>query len=284
MNNLTEFPFNLGVKKLDLSANYFTTLSFTAENLTFLDVSQNDLKEFPTIKCSNLRTINAAYNSIETLPETMTVLGNLRNLNLSNNYITNLPKSFCMLTKITALNLKNNPISDVPPYFTTLKIKKLNVSKTKNFLFQPLPSLQELIYDNVGADVLFDDFSSLTEMENMILSHNKFKSINGIPKNLVTLDIAHNELTTLVLNNDCKVQKMFLRYNNLSSLDPSVISSQKLMTLDVSNNNLSSLPDNMNMAKLKYLSASFNHLSNIDVKHLAYFLIVCIFRELEFLN
>ncbi|KAL7718057.1 Leucine-rich repeat containing protein [Entamoeba marina] len=232
----------INVGELNFYTNDFEeipqNIQFTA--LTFLDISQNDLVEFPSLQCPNLKILNISYNNITVLPESITKLSLIRNFDVSNNNITSLPKPISLLTCLTFLNLKGNPITTAPPNFSIMKIKKLNVSNTKTFVFEPLTSLRELVYSDVHSDVLFDDFSVLSNLEKLDLSNNMFKSINNIPKTLNILDVSHNELTTLEI-------------------------SEKLVIADFSRNQINNLPAHLAMTKLEFLSLAFNKLSTIDV-------------------
>lgn len=177
-NKISSFTFNLNVKRLDVSANFFTNISMVSTSLTFLDISQNDLTSFPVLDCPHLEKINASYNNITSVPDQITNLVNLKSLDLKNNLIKSLPRSFCLLTALSLLQLDNNPISEVPMNFETLKIKKLFVSKTRSFLFKPIVTLKELHFSNVGADLLFDDFSTLKQLETLNVSWNIFRELD----------------------------------------------------------------------------------------------------------
>ena len=264
-NKLHEFNFNLNVKRLDLSANFFTTLSFNATSLTFLDISQNDLTSFPVLDCPNLEKINASYNNIETLPDSITQLSSLKSCDLRNNKITSLPKCFSLMTALTLLQLSNNPISGVPPNFETMKIRKLFLDKTQNFLFKPIVALKELHYSGVGADILFDDYSAMKNLETLDVSENNFRDLMVTSNKMIFLNASHNKLTRLSLAKDCTVQRIIARHNELASLDESIANSPKLGLLDISNNKLTNLPTRIELPKLYSLSLGFNKLTSLDV-------------------
>ena len=265
-NKISSFTFNLNVKRLDLSANFFTNITMVSTTLTFLDISQNDLTSFPVLDCPNLEKINASYNNITSIPDQITNLVNLKSLDLKNNLIKNLPRSFCLLTSLSLLQLDNNPISEVPINFETLKIKKLFVSKTKSFLFKPISTLKELHYSSVGADLLFDDFTSLKQLETLNVSWNMFRELHMSSARLVFLNASHNKLTKLSITKDCPVQRIIARHNELSSIDDSLITSSKIGLLDVSNNRLTSFPSKIDTPMLYQLSIGFNHINSLDIE------------------
>ncbi|ELP89748.1 leucine-rich repeat containing protein, putative [Entamoeba invadens IP1] len=267
-NKLHTFGLTLPIKRLDLSANFFTTITLGATNLTFLDLSQNDLKEFPVLECPKLRQINASYNNIQGLPDQITLLSSLRNLDLKNNEITQLPLNFSLLTALTQLQLENNPISGVPPNFNTMRIKKLNVTATKNFLFEPIAELKELVYSKVNADILFDDYTPLKNLDTLDISNNRFKVLTATSTNLVTLNVSYNLISTLTLTPNCTVQKVFARHNCITAIDQTIFNNQKIAILDMSNNELQTLPMKMEMARLQHFNVGFNKLNHIDIDFL----------------
>ncbi|EMD49799.1 leucine-rich repeat containing protein [Entamoeba histolytica HM-3:IMSS] len=264
-NKLHEFNFNLNIQRLDLSANFFTTLNFSSTRLTFLDISQNDLTSFPNLNCPNLERINASFNNIELLPDDITILSSLKSCDLRNNKIKSLPKNFSILTSLTYLQLANNPINNVPPNFEVMRIRKLNVNGTQNLIFNPITTLKELNYSKVGVDVLFDNYSILKNLETLDVSNNLFKTLTLTSEKMISCNCSNNKLTTLIIEKGCSIQKLLARNNEISFIDSSIYFNSKLCVLDLSNNKITSLPNKPDMSRLNYLSIGFNKLSSFDM-------------------
>ena len=263
-NKLSSFNYNLNLMRLDLSANRFTSLSFAISSLTFLDISQNDLDSFPVLDCPNLKQVNASYNDITCIPDQITLLCSLRSCDLSHNNIKELPKGFSLLTALTMLHLNNNPISGVPPNFSSMRIRKLNASYTNGFNFGKMDGLKELIYKGVKVDLLYDDYGSLKNLEHLDVSENHFKSIRATSPSLITLSVNQNQLTQLIVDTSCAVQKLNARYNQLTSIDPTITTNPKMSFVDLSNNLIESMPLKLDIPRLQYLNLGFNKLTSID--------------------
>lgn len=103
---------------------------FSFENLVWLDVSRNKLKEIPAGigKLSHLKYLDASKNKLTSIPYTLGFIKNLEVLLLSQNEIFTLPKEIGNLENLRFLDLWSNEIDQFPESIRDLKkLKKLDM-------------------------------------------------------------------------------------------------------------------------------------------------------------
>ncbi|KAJ8932625.1 hypothetical protein NQ314_014555 [Rhamnusium bicolor] len=102
---------------LNINANKLETFPTFTKNtkLSFLDLSNNNLKSFPDV-CSeelgNLAELKLHGNEIEEIPSNISSLPALKLLDVSSNKIKEIPGELSDCHKLKEVNLKANPISD----------------------------------------------------------------------------------------------------------------------------------------------------------------------------
>ncbi len=86
------------------------------KSLSYLDLSYNNLSEFPECitEILPLKKLELAGNEIKSIPESISKLCNLEILDLSYNDLTELPDSLSLLTNLKELNLLGNNIKKIP--------------------------------------------------------------------------------------------------------------------------------------------------------------------------
>lgn len=171
---------------------------------------------------------------------------------LFHNYYLRLPTT---IQHITELDLSKNKLTQLPT-----EIQQLNNLKILNLTCNEFHSVPKEIY-------------SLKQLQVLSLSQNKIKVIpTELPdelSNLVTLKIAANLIQLLPTNLSKWTQLQQLQLgsvyggNKLTSLSNTIIDLPSLQELDVSNNQLKSLPSQFIIPKLKFLNLSNNQLASI---------------------
>ena len=189
------------------------------------------------------------------IPADIVKLSELQTISLEGNQLTgNIPSELASLKKLEALNLSKNLFSGSMPkviqQITTLK--KLNAS------------------NNNYTD--FIDFSTLTNLEELILSNNKSLAVD-IPKTIgkltkiTKLDLCHNALTGAIpseLMQLTNLTDLKLSFNQLSGAIPSNLGNlSKLTNLELQGNNLSgAIPASIgDIKELKNLLLNDNELT-----------------------
>ena len=78
------------------------------------------LRQAPKVTLVALEYMNADYNLLPELPETVTTLTSLTELSLVGNRITQLPNGLFVLTNLVRINVRSNPITQVDTPFSLL--------------------------------------------------------------------------------------------------------------------------------------------------------------------
>lgn len=277
------------VRLLDLSGNELNDLSCLTDlnslkkqiaNLHRLDLSGNNLSQFPSILCQSLRSLtrlDLQGNHLQCLPSellslpalhTLNVSRNcigpllqlepgvcspaLRRLNLSFNQITVCPFQLRSATqRLEELSLEGNQISELSLPLCLAELKVLDVSKNQ----------VKIVSDNFLAECL--------KMETFIASVNQISSLPHLPSKITTVKLSHNTFTRvpeIVINLPC-LRSVDMRNNSVGVLPgPSVWLSVNLRELMFSHNLISALDLSgpvYKWARLEKLHLSFNRLTEI---------------------
>uniref|UniRef100_A0A8C0RLC3 Leucine-rich repeat-containing protein 40 n=1 Tax=Canis lupus familiaris TaxID=9615 RepID=A0A8C0RLC3_CANLF len=216
--------------KLILSSNQLQSLTDDLRllpALTVLDIHDNQLTSLPSAirELENLQKLNVSHNKLQILPEEITNLRNLKGLYLQHNELTRIPEGFEQLFNLEDLDISNNRLTTVPASFSSLSsLVRLNISSNQ---------LKSLPVEISGMKELH-----VGENQIEILGPEHLKHLNSI----------------LVLD---------LRDNKLRSVPDEITLLQSLERLDLSNNDISSLPCSLGKLPLKFLALEGNPLRTI---------------------
>uniref|UniRef100_A0A7N6AQ39 non-specific serine/threonine protein kinase n=1 Tax=Anabas testudineus TaxID=64144 RepID=A0A7N6AQ39_ANATE len=236
------------IHSLDLSGNELSSLSCLMDeclvqqqlwHLLRLDLSTNNLLEFPPALCQSLK--------------------NLTRLDLQGNQLQSLPVELLSLPSLSMLNVSRNcvgPLLTFDPLVTCPSLRQLNLSFNKITTFP-----YELGHAVDQLEELFMEGNSLTELSTPLclpeiklldVSKNSVKNISpdfltGCPK-LETL--VNNCITALDLSTPIykwsRLEKLHLSDNKLTEIPPQIGLLEGMTSLDVSRNSgLRSFPDEM---------------------------------------
>ncbi|XP_037323877.2 transforming growth factor beta activator LRRC32 isoform X1 [Pungitius pungitius] len=268
--SLRSAPLDLppGVQTLDLSRNHVQNL--TRETLAFH---------------SGLRRLNLRSNEIHFIqPGLFTDMADLKVLDLSRNHLHVLALSKVSLgplTSVETLDLSSNQLyTGMTDYFLadspSLEVLSLNgnsITKIAQSAFGGSPRLKKIgLHNNVILEIeggAFDSLSNLTELD---LSKNSITCITDFNLcNLKVLNLSKNsvELFQSVTSTDhYRLLSLDLSENKMSSF-PLLPRNNRLEHLDVSRNRLQSVndtgtPDEKTfLYHLRYLDMSYNHLKSL---------------------
>ncbi|ODV60674.1 L domain-like protein [Ascoidea rubescens DSM 1968] len=242
-------------------------------NLSTLDLNNNNILQLENLNfLPNLNSLNLSNNKIVNF-ENLNALSNLKNLNLFNNSI-----------QLIQFNTDPNSISN---NFLSLKYLDLSKNKIKKIininLCKNLKSLN--LYSNQLSDLSSNikNLNSLNSLSVLNLSYNKIKSLNhtflnGF-NNLKLLNLKSNLITKFEIkayNSLLKLQKLWLNYNQLESIDIFNNHSDRrssslinLKTLYMNNNLIESLDFLNNFEfKLQKIDLSYNLINQFKfIKH-----------------
>ncbi|XP_070947395.1 leucine-rich repeat-containing protein 40 isoform X3 [Macaca nemestrina] len=240
---------------LDIHDNQLTSLPSAIrelENLQKLNVSHNKLKIFPE-EITNLRNLKCLYlqhNELTCISEGFEQLSNLEDLDLSNNRLTTVPASFSSLSSLVRLNLSSNQLKSLPAEIN--RMKRLKHLDCNSNLLETIPP----------------ELAGMESLELLYLWRNKLRFLPEFPSCslLKELHVGENQIEMLEaehLKHLNSILVLDLRDNKLKSVPDEIALLQSLERLDLSNNDISSLPYSLGNLHLKFLALEGNPLRTI---------------------
>ena len=239
------------LKHLELRGNYLTNFDATQfTNLEYLDLSNNQHLDGPDI--SQEANGNPSLTTLK-----INGLMKLQYLDVSNQLLGSL--NVAPMTNLTFLNCRNNKISNLATpnnpdlknfdcsknLLTSLNLNNYNLIETLDCSYNQINSLN---LNNTGIRYLSCDNNDLMMLD--------ISNVRG----LYYLNAMYNKLSSIIFNNqDSTLYNLNINYNNLNSLDLS--GQKKLDFLDCSSNNLSVLDVSAN-SDLDYIG--FNNNPNLE--------------------
>uniref|UniRef100_F7CGE1 Leucine-rich repeat-containing protein 40 n=1 Tax=Equus caballus TaxID=9796 RepID=F7CGE1_HORSE len=243
--------------------------------LTVLDIHDNQLTSLPSAirELENLQKLNVSHNKLKILPEEITNLRNLKGLYLQHNELTCLPEGFEQLFSLEDLDLSNNRLTIVPASFSSLSsLVRLNLSSNQ---LKSLPAeisgmkrLKHLDCNSNLLETIPPELASMESLELLYLRRNKLRFLPEFPscKLLKELHVGENQIEMLGaehLKHLNSILVLDLRDNKLKSVPDEITLLQSLERLDLSNNDISSLPYSLGKLHLKFLALEGNPLRTI---------------------
>nr|XP_045224851.1 leucine-rich repeat-containing protein 40 isoform X4 [Macaca fascicularis] len=240
---------------LDIHDNQLTSLPSAMrelENLQKLNVSHNKLKIFPE-EITNLRNLKCLYlqhNELTCISEGFEQLSNLEDLDLSNNRLTTVPASFSSLSSLVRLNLSSNQLKSLPAEIN--RMKRLKHLDCNSNLLETIPP----------------ELAGMESLELLYLRRNKLRFLPEFPSCslLKELHVGENQIEMLEaehLKHLNSILVLDLRDNKLKSVPDEITLLRSLERLDLSNNDISSLPYSLGNLHLKFLALEGNPLRTI---------------------
>lgn len=133
----------------------------------------------------------------------------------------------------------------------------------------PVPGMN--IEDIDSLDLSASDLESIVGLDQFVpqltalfLNDNKIRSLEGLPFNLVHLDLSSNNLSFLNMFPTSFVSTLILTNNEMRDLEP-LANLRALSSLDISDNQLTSLKGIENLTALRTLNVNNNQLTSLEV-------------------
>lgn len=172
---------------LDLSKQGFTAIPkyvFALTSLRTLNLGDNEITDIPheISELTHLQELKLYGNQLRSFPESLLRLTRLKKINLFGNQINELPDDICKLTNLSELNLRANKLSNLPANFSTLPLKKLNLSANK---------FREIIPDHLPNSLEYLDVTDNHETA-ISLACRKFKEKLAQTEDISQLDFHVN--------------------------------------------------------------------------------------------
>lgn len=287
---------------LDLSENKMSHFPLLPQNniLEYLDVSRNQIRsvnvtEGPERRRSKailtrLKYLDLSYNQLRSLPESFFYcMLSLKVLKVSNNCISSFSVTTeSVLNTVEILDLSYNSLQSLTFGGNTLKsleellLQGNSLATVDHHIFQGLPNLKHLQLQQNNLEICASDhnqqdptdcvsFTSIPNLKFLNLSEN---SLQTLPANafaatpLSSLDLSQNlgldmdERSLSGLENS--LVHLQLRENNISRLNTDLSSLRSLKHIDLSTNQLSSLPAWNKESSIESLNLQNNNLVMLD--------------------
>ncbi|XP_008059162.1 leucine-rich repeat-containing protein 40 isoform X3 [Carlito syrichta] len=243
--------------------------------LTVLDIHDNQLTSLPSAirDLENLQKLNVSHNKLKLLPEEITNLRNLKFLYLQHNELACISEGFEQLANLEDLDLSNNRLTTVPASFSSLSgLVRLNLSSNQlKSLPTEISKMKRLKHLDCNANLLETIPPELTGMESLELLYLRRNKLHFLPefsscRLLKELHLGENQIEMLGAEHLTHLNSILvldLRDNKLKSVPDEIVLLQSLERLDLSNNDISSLPYSLGNLPLKFLALEGNPLRTI---------------------
>ena len=278
-NFVTDVPQgwrNLYLKYLDLSYNSFSGKApyyFSGTSLTSLKIAHNALNEVHSLWASleELAHLDLSYNSITNVPSGWSRWTSLTHLDLSHNSLTAMPPDWSSL-RLRSLNISQNGLADLPSQWSMVLLSSLDVSS--NYILalpHQLSTFSSLELLDISHNQIHDLPPSLSSLKSLLWVNNGLVGI--IPQivanftSLTYLNVAQNRLNSLDTGEWSQqsehLEVLVAAHNRIASLAEGVLELSSLTKLDVSFNDLVSVPSTgwNRVVNLKHVSFAHNNLS-----------------------
>lgn len=220
-------------------------------------ISQEDLKSIAALPLlKNLTLQNCSLSSISPLESAK----GLVTLDLNNNTIRSI-QSLSGMQKLQELNLQHNALTDLTALSGLSELTKLDISFNSVTSLAPIRSLSKLTWLDAGTNSITElgEINKLTALTFLSLKSNKLANVSAVAgcTALTDLNIASNELTDIaVLSALTNLLYFDFSYNQVKAL-PKFPQNCALVTINGSNNLLSSLDslgglENLNNVHMDY--------------------------------
>ncbi|XP_055470257.1 leucine-rich repeat-containing protein 40 isoform X4 [Psammomys obesus] len=200
---------------------------------------------------TDLTKLIISSNKLQSLSDDLRLLPALTVLDdLSNNRLATVPADVALLSSLLRLNLSSNQLKSLPAEISRMKrLKHLDCDAN---LLETVPS----------------DVGGMESLELLYLRRNKLRVLPEFSscRLLKELHLAENQIESLGAEHLQHLQAILvldLRGNKLQSVPEEVALLQSLERLDLSNNDISSLPCSLGNLHLKFLTLEGNPLRTI---------------------
>lgn len=243
------------LKKLLLASNQLSFVPDTIavfSTLVILDLHDNKLTMLPNAisQMKVLEKLDVSHNELTQLPEDLSDLQRLSTLLLQHNVLVSLPQSFGGLGSLTNLDISNNKLEEIPDDWSQINnLLKLNMSSNQltklpaSICRNPLLGYLDLASNKLSR--LPDGWTNLSSLKELYLRNNNLDTLPNLRQcnKLKELYCARNSF--IMININVLPESLMIvefRDNKIKEINEDIVQLQNLQRLDVSNNDISTLP------------------------------------------
>ncbi|CAH8650175.1 unnamed protein product [Dicrocoelium dendriticum] len=227
-----------------------------------MGVRDNVLVELPDSigTLVNLKTLILSCNKLTRLPDGLSRLHQLIALDVSNNQLEALLPELARLTNLEVLDASGNrliSLDQLPPNLHTLDLSKNRIERLPENLVGCLPHLRSLdVSSNQLTNLVLDTRDPSARATSKVASiHASLNRLTCVPDvagltSLKELCVSDNRITTFVLDHfqGCPLTNLNLARNAIDRIPQGIsVVLPNLARLDVSGNNLNSLPTELGL-------------------------------------
>lgn len=232
--------------------------NLTELKISGVAISQEDLKTIAALPLlKNLTLQNCGLSSIAALKSAKELI----TLDLNNNTIRSI-QALSGMQKLQQLNLQHNALTDLEALSGCSALTKLDVSYNSLDSLAPIASLSGLTWLDASTNSITDlgQINNLTALANLNLKSNRLTDVSAIAgcTALTDLNIASNELADIApLSALTNMLYFDFSYNQVKKL-PKFPADCALVTINGSNNQLSSLDSLGGLKNLNNVHMDYN--------------------------
>lgn len=251
------------LRYLHLDGNQIVTVNNFKNTLTSLTLSKNMIKNLSDdLLMEALMDLDLSFNEIEKLDNLDRIAPNLKTLDLSHNKLSSLDS---LPRGLKELEIRNNMFSELSFLKKLENLLFLDVSFNNIKTIEDLPGTMILFIGIHNEISCFKSGSPSLEVFN--IQNNKLEEMPHVTYHRnSTFSCSHNLIKHVNINliNDV-VSNLDLSNNNLDQIPRELFSKTKLRFLNLSFNNLKSIPESLFKSKLITLNVSFNKLESLPL-------------------
>ena len=182
-----------------------------------LQIAECQLKELPSSigDLKNLITLWLFQNQLQHLPERIGQLSSLMTLSINNNNLTNLPKSIKNLKDLSWLYVQNNrltSLSDSIGDLSSLFAIQLNNNQL-TVIPKSIGKLKHLIRLDIFNNYLQELPIGFIHLQHLNVGNNSLKTLHSGMNALVEVDVRHNKLQDLPIDDWKNVKYVYAQGN-----------------------------------------------------------------------
>ncbi|EAY06522.1 Leucine Rich Repeat family protein [Trichomonas vaginalis G3] len=265
LNMYKKFPeLPQSLVSLSFGFNFVSELNLSLPNLTQLRVPGCGIKIISTdCQFPNLRLLDISMNNLCEVPPIDSIFPKLETLYISFNYIHEFPKSLPL--SIVEVNASHNVIEEWNDNIDHLQsLTSVDVSHNKLLTIPKVP----LSLTTFNCDYNFIDkfeYFNFECVQQIQLSHNNFHEVPNLSKCTANgLYMTHNFLEEINMNNISKVITRFdFTKNMIKEIPLDIFLIERVQTLNLNSNNLTSLPSGIASSSLTSLFISENNIKSL---------------------